>query len=177
MPWEQKGNRRNSKRTKDQLIINKMIMRNARRRKTNLNVAWIDYKKAFDSLPHSWISKCLEMFGVSSNITQFLKAAMQSWNTLLTVNGQVVGQVRIRRGIFQSDSMSPLLFVAAMIPLTIILRKMRLGYQTSKTNVKISLLLYMNDLKLYGQNRSRTGISPELRQDIQQRHRSAWNSD
>lgn len=66
------------------------------------------------------------------------------------MNGQVLGEVRIRRGIFQGDSLSPLLFVAAMIPLTITLRKTRLGYQTSKTAARISHLLYMDDLKLYG---------------------------
>ena len=58
---EQKGNRRHSRGTKHQLLIDKMILRNSRRRKTNLHVTWIDYKKAFDSLPHSWIEKCLEI--------------------------------------------------------------------------------------------------------------------
>ena len=100
IPEEQKGNRRKSRGTKDQLLIDKMILRNAKRRKTNLHVAWIDYKKAFDSLPHSWIAKSLEILGVSSNIRQFLKTAMTSWNTLLTVNGQILRQVNIRRGIF-----------------------------------------------------------------------------
>ena len=152
IPEEQKGNRRKSRGTKDQLLIDKMIMRNTKRRKTNLHVAWIDYKKAFDSLPHSWITKSLKMLGVSSNIRQFLKTAMSSWNTLLTVNGQILGQVNIRRGIFQGDSLSPLLFVAALIPLIIILRKTDFGYQTSKNAAKISHLLYMDDLKLYGKS-------------------------
>ena len=113
IPDEQKGNRRKSRGTKDQLLIDKMILRNANRRKTNLHVSWIDYKKAFDSLPHNWIAKSLQMLGISDNIRQFLKAAMNSWNTLLTVNGQILGQVRIQRGIFQEYSLSPLLFVAA----------------------------------------------------------------
>jgi hypothetical protein len=149
IPWEQKGNRRNSRGTKDQLLIDKMILRNARRRKTNLHVAWIDYKKAFDSVPHSWILKSLEMLGVSNNIRRSIEAAMQTWNTTLTANGQVLGDVRIRRGIFQGDSLSPLLFIVAMIPLTTILRKTKKGYKTSKSNEKISHLLYMDDLKLY----------------------------
>ena len=42
IPDEQKGNRRNSRGTKDQLLIDKIILRNAKRRKTNLHVAWID---------------------------------------------------------------------------------------------------------------------------------------
>ena len=156
IPEEQKGNRRKSRGTKDQLLIDKMILRNAKRRKTNLHVAWIDYKKAFDSLPHSWITKSLEMLRVSSNIRQLLKTAMSSWNTLLTVNGQILGQVNIRRGIFQGDSLSPLLFVAALIPLTIILRKTGFRYQISKNAAKISHLLYMDDLKLNGKS------APEL---------------
>ena len=90
------------------------------------------------------------MLGISDDIRQFLKVAMNSWNTLLTVNGQILGQVRIQRGIFQGDSLSPLLFVAALIPLTIILKQ--LGYQISKNTAKISHLLYMDDLKLYGKS-------------------------
>ena len=68
---------------------------------------------------------------------------------MLTVNGQVLKEVHIRRRIFQSNLLSPLLFVIAMIPLTIILRKTGLKYQTSKMAIKISHLLYMYDLKLY----------------------------
>ena len=107
IPDEEKGNRRKSRGTKDKLLINKMILRNANRRKTKLYVAWIDYKKAFDSLPHSWIAKSPQMLGISDNIRQFLKVAMNSWNTLLTVNGQILAQVRILRGIFQGNSLSP----------------------------------------------------------------------
>src|SRR6185436_15423074 len=150
LPERTKGNRRKSRGTKDQLLIDKMIMQNCKWRKTNLHVAWIDYKKAFDSLPHSWIHKCLQMLGISANVRQFLAKAMQSWNTELTVNGQQIGQVSIRRGIFQGDSLSPLLFVVAMIPLSVNLRKTCLGYQTSKEAQRISHLLYMDDLKLYG---------------------------
>ena len=42
IPEEQKGSRRKSRGTKNQLLIDKMILRNAKRRKTNLHVAWID---------------------------------------------------------------------------------------------------------------------------------------
>ena len=104
-----------------------MILRNSRRRKTNLHAAWIDYKKAFNSLPHSWIAKCLEIVGVSGNIRQFLRVAMALWKTVLTVNGQVLDYVHIRRGIFQGDSSSPLLYlIIDMLPMTI-LRQTGLG--------------------------------------------------
>ena len=48
--------------------------------------------------------------------------------------------------------MSPLFYVIGMIPMTTILRQTRLRYQTSKSAAKISHLLYMDDLKLYGKS-------------------------
>ena len=44
----------------------------------------------------------------------------------------------------------PLLFIIALIPLTIILRKMNKGHQME--NVRVNHLLYMDDLKLYAQS-------------------------
>ena len=153
IPEEQKGNRRQTRGTKDQLLIDKMILRNSKRRKTNLNMAWIDYKKAFDSVPHTWIQKCLQIYGVSTNIQDFLKKIMMKWSTILTANGITLGQINIRRGIFQGDSLSPLLFILALVPLSTVLRQTEKGYQTSKTANKISHLLYMDDLKLYAKTR------------------------
>ena len=77
---------------------------------------------------------------------------MASWKTVPTVNGQVLDYVHIRKGIFQGDSLSPLLYIMAMIPMTTILRQKGLGYQTFKSAAKISHLLYMDDLKLYGKS-------------------------
>ena len=42
-PLEQKGCRRGSYGCKDQLMINKMILENCKKRKRNLSCAWIDY--------------------------------------------------------------------------------------------------------------------------------------
>ena len=36
-------------------------------------MAWIDYHKAFDSVPHSWILKVLDLFKISSVLVNFLK--------------------------------------------------------------------------------------------------------
>ena len=53
LPIEQKGCRRNSRGTKDQMLIDKMVMKNCKRRKTSLSMIWLDYKKAYDMIPHS----------------------------------------------------------------------------------------------------------------------------
>ena len=53
LPLEQKGCKRNSQGTKDQLSIDKMVLNNCKKRHTNLGMAWIVYKKAYDMIPHS----------------------------------------------------------------------------------------------------------------------------
>ena len=55
--------KRNSRRTKDQILLRKAVLRNCKGRVTNLAMAWIDYKKVYDLIPHIWISECLELFG------------------------------------------------------------------------------------------------------------------
>ena len=54
---QQKGCRRKCRSTKDQLMIDKMVMMNSKRRKTNLSMAWIDM------IPYLWLTKCLEVRG------------------------------------------------------------------------------------------------------------------
>ena len=65
LPEEQKGCRRRSRGTKDQLLIDKAILKDCKRRHTNLTMAWIDYRKAYDMVLHSCIGECLEMFGIA----------------------------------------------------------------------------------------------------------------
>ena len=60
--------------------------------------------------------------------------------------------IQKRRGIFQGDSLSPLLFCIALTPLTNELNGADCGYQVHGTERKISHLLYMDDLKLLGRN-------------------------
>jgi len=122
LPEEQKGCRKNSRGTKDQLLINRMIIKNCKRRHTGLAMGWIDYKKAFDMVPLSWILKCLDIFKIAKNVKQLLRNSMKKWETELTSSGESLGQVKIKRGIFQGDSLSPLLFVLCLIPMSSILR-------------------------------------------------------
>ena len=130
----------------DLLFINKMILKEVRMRKKNLAVAWIDYKKAYDMVPYSWIVEYLRMVVVSEQIKHFLSESMKAWRVDLTYNNQSLGRVDIKRGIFQVDSLSPLLFMLCVISLTVILHKSESAYQFFMD------LLFMDDLKLYAKN-------------------------
>ena len=111
LPEEQKGCRKRSRGTRNLLFVDRMIMREVKKRKKNLAMASIDYRKAYDMVPHSWIIECLENMGVNDEIISLLKESMRSWRVELTCGKEVLGEVKIERGIFQGDSLSPLLFV------------------------------------------------------------------
>ena len=88
LPEEQKGCRRKLRGTKDQLLLDKAILKDFKRRHTNLAMAWIDYSKAYDMVSHSWIGECLKMFGMTVNVRQFLLCRMDNWKTELTSCGK-----------------------------------------------------------------------------------------
>jgi hypothetical protein len=81
---------------------------------------------------------------------------MEKWKTrhILKTKHEVMQSqpIQIRRGIFQEDSLSPLFFCIALIPLTIELNKADCGYQVHGTERKINHLSYVDDLKLLGRN-------------------------
>ena len=60
----------------DQLLIDKTASRDCKKRRTNLVMAWIDCKKAYDFVPHSWIIDCMEMAGIADNMINFLQKSL-----------------------------------------------------------------------------------------------------
>ena len=42
-------------------------------------MVYIDYKKVYNMVPHSWNGECLEMFGISNGVQDFLNNSMKSW--------------------------------------------------------------------------------------------------
>ena len=55
----------------------------------------IDYKKAYDSVPHSWLLKSLDLIGAADNVKHFLEKVTKMWKTPLTINSEVIGNVDI----------------------------------------------------------------------------------
>ena len=55
LPEEQKGCSKRSRGTKDQLLIDKAVLKEAKKAKRCLSMAWIDYRKAYDMVPHAWL--------------------------------------------------------------------------------------------------------------------------
>ena len=76
LPEEQKACKRGSRGTKDQLLIDETVLKDCKERHTNLSMAWIDYRKAYDLVPHSWVNECMEMFRIAENFRTLLQKSM-----------------------------------------------------------------------------------------------------
>ena len=140
LPEEQKVCRKGSRRTNDLLYIDWEAIKEVESRNKNLAMAWIYYKKAYDMVPHPWITECLDFFAVAENIKSLLVNSMEKRKVMLCLGNSELGEVEIKQGIFQGDSLAPLVFVLALIPLSLILRKAKAAYEFSGSKEKIFYL-------------------------------------
>ncbi|KAL1446706.1 hypothetical protein WDU94_005608 [Cyamophila willieti] len=154
---EQKGCRKNSRGCKEQLIIDSVITKQAEKTQRNITLCYIDYKKAFDSIPHSWLLKTLEIYKIDPVIINFLTKTMEEWRTkiyLTPTKEQAIetDEIKINTGIFQGDALSAIWFCLCLNPLSKTLNRTKYGYQIKNqgnTHHTINHLLYMDDIKLY----------------------------
>ena len=58
-------------------------------------MAWVDYKKAYDVVPNSWIIECLGLFGVAGNIKSLLVNSMEKLKLMLSSGNSEIGEVEI----------------------------------------------------------------------------------
>ena len=140
-----------------------MVLNDCKKRHTILGMAWSDYKKAYDTILHSWILESLELVQVSENIVQFIRESMKNWNIVLTSFAENLTKVDIRRGIIHGDSLAPLLFVISMVPLIQILKKVESGH-TLKKGEKLNPLFLRDDLKIFAKSEpSVNGLASNVR--------------
>ena len=90
-PNEQKGCRKGSRGTAELIYIDKHILNESKNRRKNLDMAWIDYKKAYDMVPQSWIINCLKMYKISHDTTHLIEKTMKNWRVELTAGGKKLG--------------------------------------------------------------------------------------
>ena len=94
------------------------------------------------------------MFGIANNVQDFLNNSLKSWKLGLNASGKTLGEVDIRRVIFQGDSLFPLSFVLCMVPLTWLLRRAKAGYEWGNKGFNLNHSLFMDDLKLFAKSKN-----------------------
>ena len=86
------------------------------------------------------------MYKISNEIIQFIEKTMETLKVELTAGGKSLAEAKIQKGMFQGDSLSPLLFVIAMMLLKLFLRKCADRYKLSKSQEKINYQRYIDDI-------------------------------
>ena len=154
LPPEQRAIHRGHRGCLDALMIDSMVAKEVMVRHRDLSVAWIDYQKAYDRVPHEWMSWMLSYIKASLSVQVVLDNLRKQWSSVFCVGtgeGAVRTELQFRRGLFQGDSLSPLLFCLSIAPISHALR------ETSRFSVPyldspVTHLFFMDDLKVYAKN-------------------------
>jgi len=122
----QKGCSRGQLGCVDHLLLTNGVWRQVRSRNRSLSVAWINYRKAFDSVPHNRLLECLQLFQFPPVLQTCLERLVPLWRTALFIQlpscePKYLSDVSVRRGIFQGDTLSPLLFCLSLNPFSYLL--------------------------------------------------------
>src|SRR6266550_4391650 len=152
----QRGCKKGARGCQDQLLLNRYILEDANKNSKNLSMAWIDYQKAFDSIPHEWLLKIMHTYKVPVKLIAVIKKMMKNWKLQMTAYGDQkivkTDPIEVKCGIFQGDSLSPLLFCLGLNPLSEVLQEDKQNGYQAKGGQFINHLLYMDDIKIYAKN-------------------------
>ena len=126
---------RKKERKKRNLLIDAMVLEECRLRKKNLNCTWVDVAKAYDSVRHNWLIRTLELHKISNAINNTVVKLSCQWKTSVRVKTQVgvrlTDPIQFKRGIYQGDTLWPLLFIMCVNPMAWKLRTLQ-GYRMTK---------------------------------------------
>ena len=115
------------------LYIDQHILNKSKTRRKNLPMAWINNKKAYDTVLQSWIINYLKMYKVSDEIINFIEKTMKTWRVELTTGGRILAETKIQNDIFQGDALSPLQIIIATMTLYYRVRKCTAGYKLRRS--------------------------------------------
>ena len=63
-------------------------------------MVYIDYRKAYDMVPHCWMIEAMKMVRIAYNIVNLFENSKETWITELIACNESLGEVDIWRGSF-----------------------------------------------------------------------------
>ena len=160
MGSQQRGARSGCSGTTDNLLIDRMMIEvDCIRGKRSIRMAWIDVKNADDSVHHKLSSTMMALHKFPRWIEAYVKNLYSSWNTRImakTENGlETSEKIRFERGLPQGEALCTRLFTLCLNPVAWMLKATE-GYKLSKPiSIKITDLLYIDDLKAFAASESK----------------------
>jgi Reverse transcriptase (RNA-dependent DNA polymerase) len=163
LPSEQLALREGKQGCIDAAILDQTIMTDALfQKKRDLSVAWVDMAKAFDSVSIPFIHRILRLMKIAEPIRDLINDLMRlEIRYEIKKAGGITQQskpLKVKNGVPQGDSLSPMLFCLAMAPISHALNAQIPRYVTSTggnkgayrgNSLTLNHLFYMDDLKIF----------------------------
>ena len=89
MEKQQRGAKAGCSGTTDNLQIDRTVTLDCHRHKRNLSVAWVDVRKAYDSVDHRWLYKIMLVHRFLVWICEVVRKLCAAWNTRIVANTKV----------------------------------------------------------------------------------------
>jgi exonuclease III len=130
----------------------KDILEDAKTRKKEVHLSYIDFYKAFDSQQWWHVENTLQYYKIDPNFINAIKNIYNGRESRLKINSQLTDFFPLNQGTPQGDPLSPLLFILCINPLLEAIYNKHKGYKIAN-GPRINALAYCDDLLLIADNR------------------------
>lgn len=122
-------------------------------------MAWIDVKKAYDSVDHGWLEEMMVLHRFPIWLSRTVKKLSKSWNTRVVATAKLGREksepIRFLKGLPQGDALCPRLFTVCLNPIAWKISASE-GCKLSKSiSEKVTDLLYIDDLTVFASSESK----------------------
>ena len=136
------------------LLLDKAATQTSRLRRREHHSAWYDFSKAFDTVAHGKLRSLVDTLPIPMMMRTVVQDAMSKWNLQLFPPGEAPIQIPVRRGVYQGDSLSPMLFVLVTAS---IIKRIKEDPQIARLSLgKHLIVAYMDDIKCHAPNNRST---------------------
>ena len=80
-------------------------------KKESALILLIDFKKAFDSINHTFIFNTLKTLGFGSDIIRWVRTFLTQRNAQILLGGHLTDSISLEQGVPQGDIISPYIFI------------------------------------------------------------------
>ena len=179
MEGSQRGAKKGCSGTVDNLLIDRVVTLDCQRRRRNLSMAWVDVKKAYDSVDHGWLGEMMVLHRFPKWMCKVISKLCKSWKTRIVANTrhgwEVSDPIMFKKGLPQGDALCPRLFTICLNPVAWKISASE-GYKLSKPiSATVTDLLYIDDLKVFAANETKLNRVLESTQVAMEDIGLQWN--